>query len=236
MRGVICVVILVGCDLLAACSSSPSSSTTPTPAARPDAAIANVLDAAPPIDAAPAVDAELAATPASVFRFHSTGSVPMPTGPRLETWTLRHTGGRGMVTIELMAPDGENWKPASTTVFHGTAAVDGKRVTLALTAGTYKLALDCTRDKLAVAAPTAVRKPHPRKGKYAGECSGDPGRWVPDKTKSVEVLSCKHPDYEVPMPFAAAPGVEYLYVNDDCAMQGGGYRLIAADGAITPVR
>ncbi|MBA3502218.1 MAG: hypothetical protein M4D80_05375 [Myxococcota bacterium] len=211
---------------LQACSSSPSATTTATPVAiTPDAAV----DAAP---APPAPDAELAVAPPLVFRFYSTGLVPPATGPRLETWTLRHVGERGMVLVERMAPDGEAFKPASKTLYLGTASDDGKTLTLALAAGTDKLALACKREKLAIAAATAVRKRH-AKGKYK-EC--DPGRWVPEKTKSVDVLQCKHPDFDAPMPFAAAPGVEYLYVNDDCQMQGGGYRAIATDAAIAPVR
>jgi len=43
-------------------------------------------------------------------------------------------------------------------------------------------------------------------------------------------------DDPVPMPFADAPGVEYVHVNDDCDQQGGGYRAIAADGSVAPVR
>jgi hypothetical protein len=217
------------------CSCSSSSSTTPattpaTPVAiAPDASIA---DAPPPPDAAEP-DPAVAAAPPSVFRFYSTGLVPTKTGPRLETWTLRHAGDRGMVLVERMAPDGEAFEPASKTLYLGTATDDGKTLTLTLAAGTDQLALACKREKLAIAGATAVRKPH-KKGKYK-EC-GDPGRWVPDKTKSVEVLQCKHPDFDAPMPFAAAPGVEYLYVNDDCQMQGGGYRAIATDAAIAPVR
>ena len=213
---------------LAGCSSSPSP-TRPTVAAAPDAA-PPIAAAPPPIDA-PAPDAELAAAPPSVFRFYSTGLVPSKAGPRLETWTLRTAGDRGMVLVERMAADGDAWKPASTTLYLGTAADDGKTLTLTLAAGTDKLALACTREKLPVAAANAVRKPH----KKRKEC-GDPGRWVPDKTKAVDVLQCKHPDFEAPMPFAAAPGVEYLHVNDDCQMQGGGYRAIAKDAAIAPVR
>ena len=216
--------------LLVACSSSAPQPTSPTPIAL-DAA--PMIDAAVPIDA-PAPDPELAAAPPSVFRFYSTGLVPTKTGPRLETWTLRHTGERGMVLVERMAPDGDAWKPASTTLYLGSATDDGKTLTLTLAAATDKLALACKREKLAIAAATAVRKPH-KKGKYK-ECGGDPGRWVPDKTKSIEVLQCKHPDFDAPMPFAPAPGVEYLLVNDDCLMQGGGYRAIGNDAAIAPVR
>ena len=224
---------------LVACSSSPASTTKPTPPAPPDAAVATSPDAAiaaPPVDAAPAVDAELAAAPPSVFRFYSTGLVTTKAGPRLETWTLRHVGERATILVERMRPNGDAWTLGTTTRYLGTVADDGTSLKLALAAGPNQLALECKREKLAIAAATAVRKPHPRKGRYARPCSGDPGRWVPDKTKSIDVLSCKHPDYEAPMPFASAPGVEYLFVNDDCDQQGGGYRAIANDGAVAPVR
>ena len=72
--------------------------------------------------------------------------------------------------------------------------------------------------------------------KYKQPCSGDPGKFAPAATKKVEVLSCKHPDFDAPMIFGRAPGIEYLHVNDDCNMQGGGYRAIAADGSVAPVR
>jgi len=224
---------------LVACSSAPSSTTKPTPPAPPDAAVATSPDAAiaaPPVDAPPAVDPELAAAPPSVFRFYATGLAMKKEGQRLETWTLRTVGERATILVERMRPDGDAWILGTTTLYLGTAAVDGKGLKLALAAGPNQLALACKREKLAVAAANAVRKPHPKKGKFAGECSGDPGRWVPEKTKSIDVLSCKHPDYEAPMPFAAAPGVEYVFVNDDCDQQGGGYRALASDGAVAPVR
>jgi hypothetical protein len=214
--------------LLAACSSSPGpkpeAPVTPPPV---DAAIA----VAPPD--APAPDPALAAAPTSIFRFHSTGLVPTKTGPRLETWTLRALADRGMVSVERMTP-GENatWLPGTQSLYLGTATDDGKTLTLALAAGTDKLSLTCTRDKLEVAAANAVRKPSAKK---KSEC-GDTGAWSPAKTKSLAVLSCKDARYDAPMIFGPAPGIEYLFVNDDCVMQGGGYRQIAPDGAIAPVR
>lgn len=137
-----------------------------------------------------------------------------------------------MIVVERMAADGDAWKPASTSQYVGGAANDGKTITLALVAGTDKLSLACTPDKVDAAAATAVRKLHP-KGKY--KACGDPGRWVPEKTKSIAVLRCMHPDFASPMLFAEAPGVEYLFVSDD-RNRGGGYRVIAADGAIAPAR
>lgn len=207
-----------------ACSSPPAQPTTPPVAIAPaDASI----DA--PVDAA--VDAELAAAPAWIFRFHSTGKIVKQS--RLETWTLRFVGDRATIFVERKLAESEGpWAPAGTTLYTGTG--DGTSFSLAA-AGQAKLDLACKREKLDVAAATAVRKPV-ASGKYKQPCSGDPGRWVPPKTTKLEVLSCKLPGFEAPMPFAAAPGVEYLFVNDDCAQQGGDYRVIAADGSVAPVR
>lgn len=216
--------------VVAACSSHPAPKPQPTPAVP---VAATPPDAAVP-DAPPAPDPALAAAPAQVFRFHSTGLVPEKTGPRLETWTLRSLDGRGVVSVERMTPgDDGGWRPGTQSLYLGTASDDGKTLTLALAAATDQLALTCTREKLDVAAANAVRKPSPKRKR--GEC-GDPGVWSPAKTKSISVLACKDPRYDAPMMFGPAPGIEYLHVNDDCQMQGGGYRQIAADGAIAPVR
>lgn len=195
-----------------------------------DAAIAVSIDA-------PAVDAELAGAKPWVFRFYSTGMIVGK--HRLETWTLRHHADRGMVHVvraEGRGPGAGEVTPAGTTTYVGSLATAGKTLTFTLAAGNNKLALECKAEKLDVAGAAAVRKPHPRTGKYKEPCSGDPGRFVPPATKKVDVLSCKHPDFEAPMMFGAGPGVEYLHVNDDCDQQGGGYRAIGNDGALAPVR
>lgn len=220
MRGLL--LALAACGTPAPKPETPVVATVPADAARPDA----------PPDA-PAPDPELAAAPAQVFRFYSTGLAPSKDGGRFETWTLRTHGDRGMVRVERMRPgDNGTWIPNTQTLYLGTATDDGKTLTVTLASATDKLSLTCTRDKLDVAAANAVRRPS---AKNKQEC-GDTGAWSPAKTKSVGVLSCKDPRYDAPMMFGAAPGIEYLYVNDDCVMQGGGYRQIAADGAIAPVR
>jgi hypothetical protein len=180
-------------------------------------------------------DPELAAAPASVFRFHSTGDGMTP--KRLETWTLRALADRGVVSVVRMTP-GENatWLPGSKSLYLGTATDDGKTLTLALAAGTDQLTLTCTHDKLDVAAATAIRRASPRSKppRTMGPSCGHAGVWHPKKTTSIAVLSCKDPRFEAPMIFGPAPGIEYLFVDDDCELQSGGYRLIAADGAIAP--
>jgi hypothetical protein len=211
--------------LLVACSSSPSPPATPPPSEPAIAAPIAIdrhaaraeIDAAPPVDAM-VIDDELANAPASMFRFNSTGE-----NPRLETWTLRHVGERGMMLVERVKP------VVSKTLYVGTASGDANRLTLALAAGTDKLALTCRRAELQVADAKAKRVPSPNHRR--GKC--DLGVWSPEKTTPIAVFECKHPDFAAPMYFAAAPGIEYLYVDvHQCLLQGGGYRAIAADGSI----
>lgn len=80
----------------------------------------------------------------------------------------------------------------------GTAAAqpDGTLV-LDVVAGSAKLVLACKQEQLAVGAACNERK-----------------------AKPIEVLACYHPDFETPMPFGPAPGVEYV-VDASC----NGYRL-----------
>jgi hypothetical protein len=186
------------------------------------------------VDAAPDafVDTELEAAPAWVFRMYQTGLARQQSTH--ETWTLRWTGDRATIVVgqQIAASDGI-WMPTGTTVYTGSANAEGGK--FALVTGQSKIALECKREKLDVAAANALRKPHPRTGKYKQPCSGDPGRWVPPKTTKLDVLSCKLDGYDVPMPFAPSPGIEYVNVNDDCEQQGGGYR-IATEGAVAPVR
>ena len=209
---------------IAACSSPSAPPATPVAPPAPDAAVS--LDAAPA--SGPAIDPALDAAPAVVFRYHGTGTAANP--PRLETWTLRHADGQGMVVVTYQAADGQITRTAR---YLGTASDDGKSVTLALTAGSAQLALTCTRAKLPVAAATAVRAPSKRKP--AKPCS-DEGRWIPERVTTIDVLSCKHPDFAAAMPFATAPGIEYLFLDDGCVQRGGGYRAIPADGTLAPVR
>jgi hypothetical protein len=66
---------------------------------------------------------------------------------------------------------------------------------------------------------------------------------VPARTGKVEALRCGVSETDDPtadrmeeMAFTAEPGVEFLAINDDCIMQGGGCRRIARDGSVANVR
>jgi hypothetical protein len=79
------------------------------------------------------------------------------------------------------------------------SATDGASLAIDVTSGTAKLALDCKHAKRPLGTACNDRK-----------------------AKQVEVLDCYHPDFKTPMPFAPAPGVEYVH-DASC----NGYRLIS---------
>ena len=163
---------------------------------------------APP-DASVALDAPPDAGPSSEVAAAPVWVFRFNAGPRFETWKLRFAESGAALVIERKD------QPASSHL--GTTS--GTRFTFA----DAKLELDCERDKLDVVGATAVRA-----------CQGkQPGRWAPAATTKLDVLSCKLAGFDVPMPFAAAPGVEYVQINDAC---GGGYRAIAPDGGVAPTR
>ncbi len=87
---------------------------------------------------------------------------------------------------------------AGTTRYVGTAT-DGASLVLDLRATTAAIALDCKRASRAM-----------------GTACND------SKAPAVEILDCYHKDFAAPMPFGAAPGIEY--VDDDTC---NGYRLVA---------
>lgn len=80
------------------------------------------------------------------------------------------------------------------------SATEGVTISVAVATHAAKLSLDCKRTK----RPLSTR------------CNDR-------KAKPIEVLDCFHPDFKEPMPFAVAPGVEYV-TSKDCT----GYRLISA--------
>jgi hypothetical protein len=152
------------------------------------------------------------------------------------------------------------WGNAESRTYSGSARESGGILELDLRDASDRLDLVCTRKEEAVAAATAVRV---RTDFEGGDC-GDPGAWSPGATSSVVVLACnRRPSApaEPPPPaptdpdearweqeiaaeralrsqlsFGEGPGIEYLYVNDDCMIQGGGLRFIPADGSVTNVR
>jgi hypothetical protein len=121
-----------------------------------------------------------------------------------EAWVFRYHTAQRSETWTLRTLDGAALLVVDTAagerryVGSATERADGALV-LDVSTGTAKMALECKREQLAVSAKCGDRKAKPR-----------------------EVLNCYHADFSTPMPFAPAPGVEYV-VDATC----NGYRLIA---------
>ena len=172
-RALLCLA-LVGCGS----SPPPAEPATTLPASPPTDAAISVIDAPP--DAGP----DFASAAPWVFRYH--------TAQRSETWTLRHVEDAALLVVETAGGDPRRYVGSATEGAGGALSLE-------VSTGTAKMALECRREKLAVSA----------------KCNDS-------KAKPIEVLSCYHADFETPMPFAPAPGLEYV-VDATC----NGYRLIA---------
>jgi hypothetical protein len=85
---------------------------------------------------------------------------------------------------DLAAIDVES---ATATIHYFGSAADGASLVLALSAGNARLALECKHEQRAVGAACGDKKP-----------------------ATLDVLACYHPDFKEAMPFAPAPGVEFL--------------------------
>lgn len=165
----------------------------------------------------------------------------------LVTRTLQRFEDRALLTVETQTSSANNFNPdigpfgaKAVRRFVGTVAEDGKRLTFELADAQESMKLICEMGTVKVAPASAVRRPSKPPG-----CNGDRGGWLPSTTKAVEALRCgifpapdprDQVDRLEDMAFAAAPGVEFLYVNDDCVMQGGGYRFIPPDGSVRAIR
>lgn len=114
------------------------------------------------------------------------------TAQRSETWTLRHIDDAALLVVETAGGGERRYVGSATEAAGGALALD-------VSTGTAKMALECKREQLAVSAKCNDHKAKPR-----------------------EVLNCYHADFATPMPFAPAPGIEYV-VDATC----NGYRLIA---------
>jgi hypothetical protein len=248
------IVIAVGCG-----GGRDPANVQPTPAITPVAAVTNDAAVAPPVAVAepldagspevpppevPALPAELANAPAWIYREFSTGQIRRDS--TLTTFTLRRHTTRAMLTVDEQVARHPGlksigpWSARSTKLYVGTVEQRHPSVRLVLAHGSDTLDLTCKPGTLAVAGATAVRRPNPTKPGQE-EC-GDRGRWVPGATRKLEALRCElvpqdeDPDRGERYAFVPAPGIEFLYVNDDCVIQGGGYRAIPKDGSIGAVR
>ena len=225
-------------------TAPPPPAPAPVPAlvivAPPDASPdAPTMDAGHPIP--PPIQA-LAAAPAWHARSLMTGQIRAVS--ELTFATLNRVDDRAMLTLEVqtavthLRDDAlDPWTAKAVSRRYTGAEVTAAGVTtFNLFDGTDHLTLACKPTKVAVAKATAVRKRDPKKE----SCTGDQGHWVPAPTMKANALVCGDPGDELAPGYAFtapdAPAIEWVYVNDDCVMQGGGYRAIAADGSFAPFR
>lgn len=200
-----------------------------------------------PAPVAPELPAEFAAVTPWVYRELQTGAIRQR--HTLAIYRLHQLGDRAVLLVEEreakssdpFAERIDDFTTRSFKLYAGTVVTRGRRVTLALADGADKLDLPCKRTILAVAGAGAFRAPSSRPAR--GEECGDRGSFRPAATKRVEVLSClpfdkddPDPDRKEQLAFAPDPGIEFVFVNDDCDMQGGGYRAIDPGGAVASVR
>ncbi|MBA3394991.1 MAG: hypothetical protein H0T89_20260 [Deltaproteobacteria bacterium] len=184
----------------------------------------------------PPLPTELSAAPQWIGRTFDTGLITFT--HIYEIHTLRRHGLQAALTIQRqIAGTGGGlsigpWSAEPTKYYLGTAAQQGNVVTLALANvedPTDRINLPCKLTKLAAARNDAVR----RNSSSTLENCGDEGRWHPAVTKRIDVLHCRADENpSAPhLAFAPSPGIEWLFVNDDC-LQGGGWRQVRADHAI----
>ena len=188
------------------------------------------------------VPGPLESAPRLVYRSLETGA--LSTRSTLRTRTLQRFEDQALLTVATQLSESDTSQPVlgpfdSPRIrrYLGRAKAQGDWVSFTLSDGEESVTLECTMGEVKVARATAVRT---RAGR--GQCAGDRGRWLPGSTTRVRALRCGRyepaPDLdrEEDMAFTAAPGIEFLFVNDDCVMQGGGYRFIPEDGSVGAIR
>ena len=232
---------------VATAPAAPAVTAAPPPPAD-TREVAPPPDDSPPKLVAPELPAEFAGVTPWVYRELQTGAIR--SRHTLAIHRLHQRGDRAALVVEQreatssdpFADRIDGFTTKSFRIYVGTVATRGRTQTFALADGADKLDLPCKHTTIAVAAAGAIREPS-SSGPAGGEECGDRGRFRPPGTKRIEVLSCLpiakddlDPDRREQLAFAPEPGIEFLFVNDDCSMQGGGYRAIAPGGAVASVR
>jgi hypothetical protein len=160
----------------------------------------------------------------------------------LTTSTLTLDGERATLTMATRTtsdpgtragPIEGAWVDTATKTYTGRSVDDmGGTLELTLHDGIDNLALSCVYKEVSVAADDAVRV----RSSDDSEC-GDVGQWSPSATTMTHAWVChRDDDAREAITFGVTPGIEHLFVNDDCIIQGGGLRRIARDGSVAGVR
>lgn len=123
-----------------------------------------------------------------------------------------------------------DWRVIATRTLRGQVATDGAELTLTLAGDDQQTRWRCHVEVVVVAPASALLVPT----NTAEEC-GDEGEWSEPATDA-EALVCAddgpEPALVRTLAFAHGPGIEGVWVNDDC-LQGGGLRWQAAGDAAT---
>lgn len=143
--------------------------------------------------------------------------------------TLVETDEQGPA-MELEDAERATWTVRSTRTYAGSRSREGGAVVLDLASpGVQPLRLRCVQKPVQVAAAGARRVPSPGRG--ADYQCDDAGVWEPRALAPVDALVCGEAtqpagdgDDDDRLVFGRAPGIEWAFVNDDCALQGGGLR------------
>ena len=178
------------------------------------------------------------------YRYRSYYSM-LYAGPRTERvamFTLVRDGDKATLTVEKSSRGvAAEWKVEPVVVYEGSAADTtngGLRLELATEDG-KQIVDTCKASTLRVGGATAVLVP----SKDNSECNSIL-EWSPRKTTKVPVLECtveaRDSDDDPVIPrivtFGPEPGIEAIAINDDCAMQGSGFRKIKSPATIAPSR
>lgn len=163
------------------------------------AVVACSAPAAPPAVAPASVPVAVPASGSEVVAAPDAG-VPAAVSAA-PAWVFRYATAQRTETWTLQHADGAALlvveAASGTQRYHGTATATADGLALDVTTGSARLALTCKR----------ARRP-------LGTACNDA------KAPAQDLLDCYHPDFAAPMPFGAAPGVEYV-VDTSC----NGYRL-----------
>lgn len=168
----------------------------------------------------------------------------------LETFILQRLGDRALLSVETLRAENTGgkigkWEKLSVIQYLGSMTTEGDVIKIKFSNKPLTLDWTCKKTKVDVAGAKAVRARDP---KWKGKECGDPGSWQPAATQKVEVLQCTpdpapsddptpaEPDPTENLAFSAPPGIEWLYINDDCVIQGGGWRRVDAKASVGEVR
>lgn len=190
----------------------------------------------------------LPSAPPLVFQQTLTGMLPGKTAQR--RWTLRFSGASPRLDVQQRTCPGPSLKGGTAAVckeafgkpllsYQGRLTPRPYGVELWLASEQHidgfpsEMTLTCLRTLVGV-LPAGARL-------LSGDaCSGDgpPPRWLPSQTEEKGVWHCHLHDEPGspwigsgsvgPLTFAKGAGIEWVYVNNDCAGQEGAFRLLSS--------